>query len=90
MSKISEIIIDIGHVMVPKEGNVNKGDSIGDLVELPPEISHRYKIGYQVFVTYDGVGYALSPTLFQQDGPEWVCVVGSPYDCEPEPYDYAP
>jgi hypothetical protein len=89
LSKISKIILDFGHVAV-KNGPVEKGNSIGELVGLPSWMSHRYKIGYQIFIWYEGDEIALSPTLFEQDGPEWTCVQWSPYDCEPEPQDYAP
>jgi len=89
LSKVSKIIIDYGHV-IAENGPVEKGESIGELVKLPAWMSHRWKIGYHVFVWYDGVEIALSPTLFEQEGPEWTCVEWSPYDGEPEPHDYAP
>ena len=38
---------------------------------------------------HKGVDYAISPTLFDLDN-EWICVPGSPYDCEPETHDYVP
>lgn len=88
LKKVSEIRLDFGHINIPVEGKVEKGQSIGEL--LPGPWNPSVKIGYQVVLMYAGSEYMFSPTLFKQDGAEWVCYPNSPYDCEPEPNDYAP
>jgi len=86
LSLISNIRINFGHVHL-QTGTVEKGQPIGDLVELPAYISHRYKIAYQIQFDYGSASYMFSPTLFGQDV-KWECVSNSPYDCEAEPNDY--
>jgi hypothetical protein len=88
INKVSNVMLHFGHVNIPVEGNVEKGQSIGEL--LPGPWNPSVKIGYQVTFTYAEKEYMFSPTLFKQDGVKWVCYPNSPYDCEPEPNDYAP
>ena len=48
------------------------------------------KIAFQITFDYEGFGYLMfTPTLFELDM-IWECYIGSPYDCDPEPHDYAP
>jgi len=88
LNKVSDIKLNIGHVHIPVEGKVEKGQSIGEL--LPGPWYPGIKIGYQVSLMYGRTEYMFSPTLFKQDGPTWICYPNSPYDCQPEPLDYAP
>ena len=88
LDKVSRVAFDIGHVKDIATGWAEKGDVIA---EIDPFSPHRGQtlIGWQVFVWYSGVEYELSPTLFELDH-SWDCFPDSPYDCIPEPGDYAP
>ena len=71
---ISSVILDFGHLtMTIKEGEIQKGERIGNLALLPYN-GQSYKIAYQVFIVINGKEYSFSPTLFSQDGSAWVCV----------------
>jgi len=83
--KVEHIFLSFGHVD-SIEGEVSKGQSLGEII---PCCNHE-KVGYQITVHYAGKDYMFTPTLFTIDGPPWPCVVNSPFDCEPEPHDYAP
>jgi hypothetical protein len=85
---ISEIRLNLGHFHsiienVETEAYVNKGQVIGDIVP----VGDHFKIAYQIYVIYNGIDYAFSPTLFKQEQ-KWICVPNSPYDCVAEPHDY--
>ena len=86
VNKITEMALDFGHVYIPNEGYIEKGQKIGEVLRFD---SNQIKIGYQVVLLYDDLGYMFSPTLFTQDIPNWKCTSNSPYDCEPEQFDYA-
>lgn len=85
LSRISRIRIGLGHID-SITGSVTKGQSIGEVIPY----NWQRKIAYQVSVIYDGTEYMFSPTIFVQDGPAWVCMLDSPYDCVAEPLDYPP
>lgn len=72
------------------EGDVFNGESIGDIVPFQnnPNAPIQNKLAYKVGVIYSGKELVFSPTLFLQQDEIWLCVVGSPYDCEPEQFDY--
>lgn len=88
LSKIRGIWINFGHLksISDRPINVTKGQSIGDIV---PYINGQQKLAYQISINYGGVEYMFTPTLFIQDGPNWICVQDSPFDCVPEALDYA-
>jgi hypothetical protein len=80
LSLITRIRLDFGRTDISTNLDgmtVTKGDRIGTLVKLP--YSTPYIIAYQIFVDYDGNEYGFSPTLFTQDGPSWICYLGTPY-----------
>jgi len=85
LSNIHEIYLNLAHFDNFIEGNVYKGQPIGTLVK---EHGH-WKISYQVAVVYESNIYIFSPSIFSQDT-QMICYPNSPYDCEPEPNDYAP
>jgi len=85
LSNIQEIYLNLAHFDNFSEGYVRKGQSIGTLVK-----EHgNWKISYQVAVVYESNIYIFSPSIFSQDT-QMICYPNSPYDCEPEPHDYAP
>ena len=91
LNKITKIRLDFGHIepfvgtaTVGLLEQLEKGQPFADVVPY----DDQQKIAYQIWVDYDGDTFMFSPTLFEQDGPEWTCVIGSKYDCLPEPHDY--
>lgn len=88
LSNVSNLRINFGHIDIPSDlHRVSKGDTLGDVIDLPGK-RNTIAIAYQIMLNYKGEQYMLSPTLFSQDGPSWVCVPGSPYDCEPKSKDF--
>jgi hypothetical protein len=88
LSKIHNIVLDFGHISVI-EGTVQKGQSIGEIrgtPGFPPENKFAWQVGFE----YDGIGYMFSPTLFEIEGPEWICAGLDVRKCEPKPNNYAP
>jgi len=83
--KTSNIHLNFGHIH-SIEGDVIKGQSIGEVVGYG---NYHPKIAYKVYISYAGIVYDLSPTLFDWDV-SFVCHPDSWYDCEPESHDYAP
>lgn len=83
LHKIVRMQLTLAHVRIAT-GNVGKGQSIGDLV--PDDSKNPWKAAYQVKITYDGILYFLSPTLFVQDV-EWECPPIN-NNCEPIPLYY--
>lgn len=90
LNLISQIYLDFGHVNFV-EGYVDKGESIGDVIpyQNSPTAPVQYKIAYKVVVIYMGQELSFSPTLFLQENEIWPCVLGSPYDCASEQFDYS-
>ena len=86
---ISNMRIDLGHVKEIKEGCFKKGEVIAEIEPYNP-YRGQTKLGFTIWVYYQGTQYGFTPTLFSIDDPSWVCFNNSPYDCEPEPHDYAP
>jgi hypothetical protein len=85
LSGVTKIRLGLGHLQNVTIGQVKKGQPFADIL---PCCGHQ-KLAYQVQIMYFGMEYMFTPTLFTQDPPDWVCVPGSPYDCEPELKDYA-
>ena len=75
LSLIDEIWMNFGHLKASLNVPIDvvKGESIGDIV---PFAQDQQKLGYQISIRYAGIEYMFSPTLFIQDGPKWICVVG--------------
>lgn len=87
LESISRVTFDIGHTKDIRTGSVEQGEIIAEIEPFDAGCGQT-KLGWQVFVWYDGVEYAFTPTLFELDIP-WECFPGSPYDCVPEAGDYA-
>lgn len=89
LKNISNMRIDLGHVKEIKEGCFKKGEVIAEIEPFNP-YRGQTKLGFTIWVYYKGIEYGFTPTLFSIDDPPWICYKNSPYDCEPEPHDYAP
>jgi hypothetical protein len=103
LSKVENLRLNLGHIEIPESflnRTVEKGQNIGNVVVA---MGH-HKIAYQIGLTYQGVPYWLSPTLFPNflsdgtilepmlDGTStnWICISNSPYTCIPEPNYISP
>jgi hypothetical protein len=86
--KISHVVLDLGHVKQIETGWADKGAAIAETEPFNDRVGQT-KVAFRVFIWHDGVEYALTPTLLRLDNP-WGSCPGSPYDCVPEPHDYAP
>ena len=84
---INRISVDLGHVKDIKEGCFKKGEHIAELEPFNTNLGQT-KVGFTTWIFYNNVQYGFTPTLFKLDH-EWDCLENSPYDCEPEPNDYA-
>jgi hypothetical protein len=87
LEKISRISIDIGHIKNVITGCHKKGEPIAE-IEPYNNTRGQTKVAFYLLINYDNVEYGFSPTLFTLDE-KWECFPNSPYDCVPQPNDYA-
>lgn len=88
LKKITGIRVQFGHAKNIKTGWVEKGEVIAEIEPFNSGCGQT-KLAFKVGVSYEGVEYAFTPTIFKLDIP-WECFPNSPYDCIPEVGDYAP